>query len=242
MFKKSFSISFPSFTLFLIICFWLTARSTVDFLPTRSKRTFKSWFQYFVLRICTFSTLDYPRVLTLWPGTFEDMHRTLGEPRTLWGSQRLWGPRTLGEPRTLGGPRTLWGLRTLWGSKTLGGPRTLRLPRKLQAPSTLWGLRTLGGPRTPGWLKTLWGPRTLWGFRILWWSRKDPGTYELAKVSWFPHHVFNLVEFTIKGRFIYHCWMHINLGYIFFEKEVKSFYLNYSMCNSRNSYLSVNCM
>ena len=80
-------------------------------------------------------------------------------------------------------------------------------PRTLLRHSTLWGSRTLWRPRT------LWGPTTLWGLRILWWSRKDPGTYKLTKGSWFSHHVFNLVKLTVKGRFIYHCWMQINLKY-----------------------------
>ena len=139
-------------------------------------------------------------------------------PNTLWGPRTLWSPRTLCEPRILGGPRTLRVLRTL------GRPRALR------------GSRTLSGPgpyENPGHYENS-GPY------------EDPKFFDdpwktQAKVSWFPHHVFNLVEFTIKGRFIYHCWMHINLGYIFLEKEVKSFYLNYSMCHSRNSYWSVNC-
>ena len=39
--------------------------------------------------------------------------------------------------------------------------------------------------------------------RILWWPR----------ISRFPHRVFNLVEFVIKGKFIYHCWMQINLSF-----------------------------
>ena len=55
--------------------------------------------------------------------------------------------------------------------------------------------------------------RTLWRLWIHWWPRKDPGAYKLAKVSWFPHHVFNLVEFTVKGRFICHCWMQIYLKF-----------------------------
>ena len=59
--------------------------------------------------------------------------------------------------------------------------------------------------------RTLRGPKTLWGLRILWGPTKDPVTYKLAKVSWFPYHVFNMVEFTIKGRFIYYCWMQVNL-------------------------------
>ena len=64
-------------------------------------------------------------------------------------------------------------------------------------PRTLWGPGDLGG------LRTLWEPRTLWGFRILCWPRKHLWTYKLAKVSWFPQHAFNLVDFTIKGRFIH---------------------------------------
>ena len=55
--------------------------------------------------------------------------------------------------------------------------------------------------------------RTLWGLWIHWWPREDPGAYKPAKVSWFPHHVFNLVEFTVKGRFICHCWMQIYLKF-----------------------------
>ena len=55
--------------------------------------------------------------------------------------------------------------------------------------------------------------RTLWRLWIHWWPRKDPGAYKLAKVSWFPHNVFNLVEFTVKGRFICHCWMQIYLKF-----------------------------
>ena len=98
-------------------------------------------------------------------------------------------------PRTLLGPRILWWPSTLWGHRTLGGSRMLRGPR------------FLGGSRTLG------GHRTLRGYRILWWPRKDAGTYKLAKVSWFPHHVFNLVEFKIKGRFICHCLMQINLTF-----------------------------
>ena len=85
------------------------------------------------------------------------------------------------------------------------------------------------GPRTLWRRRTLGGSRTLWGFRILWWPRKDPGTYYLAKVSWFPHHVFNLVENTIKGRFIYHCWMQINLAYTLFWKRSDIFHRNYSI-------------
>ena len=64
-------------------------------------------------------------------------------------------------------------------------------------PRTLWGPGDLGG------LRTLWEPRTLWGFRILCWPRKHLWPYKLAKVSWFPQHAFNLVDFTIKGRFIH---------------------------------------
>ena len=70
-------------------------------------------------------------------------------------------------------------------------------PRTLRGPRTLAESRTLCGPRA------LWGLRTLWGLRILWWPRKDLGTYKLAKFCWFPHHVFNLVELTIKDQFIY---------------------------------------
>ena len=38
----------------------------LTFCRTRSKHAFKTWLQYFVLRICAFSALDYPRILTLW--------------------------------------------------------------------------------------------------------------------------------------------------------------------------------
>ena len=90
------------------------------------------------------------------------------------------------------------------------------LEKRDSGPRTLGDPRTLYGPRTLEGLRTLWGPKTLWGFRILWWPRKDAGTYKLAKVSWLPNVLFNLVEFTIKGRFIWHCWMQIHLGYILF--------------------------
>ena len=98
--------------------------------------------------------------------------------------------------------------------------RRIRIPRRTHNPMRTQNpmrTRTLGGPRSLSGP----GPKTLWGFRILWWPRKDPGTYKLAKVSWFPHHVFNLVEITI--RFIYHCWMQINLGYILFWKRSNIF-------------------
>ena len=93
-------------------------------------------------------------------------------------------------PRTLRGPKTQDPMRSQDPMKTQDSMRT-------QDPR---GFRNLWGPRN------LRGPRNLWGLKILWWPRKDPGTYKLAKVFWFPYHVFNLVEFTIKGRFIYHCW------------------------------------
>ena len=35
------------------------------FCLTKSKHAFKTWLQYFLLRICPFSTLDYPCILTL---------------------------------------------------------------------------------------------------------------------------------------------------------------------------------
>ena len=146
------------------------------------------------------------------------------------GHWTLWGLRTIREPRILWGPRTQGGPRILWGARTLWGPRTLWRPRTLSGPKTLGECRTLPGPRilrrthdswrTQNPRRTLWGPttprepRTLWRFRILWRPRnKEPRTYKPAKVSWFSHHVINFVEFKIEGRFIYHCWMQINLTF-----------------------------
>ena len=100
------------------------------------------------------------------------------------------GPRTLWEPMTLGGPRTFGGSQD---------PRSAQDSRRTQnsiRTKTLWGPKTLRGLRTLWVPRILWRPRDPWGLIILWWPMKDP----LAKVSWFPHHVFNLVEFTIKGR------------------------------------------
>ena len=114
------------------------------------------------------------------------------------------GPSTLWGPRTLWGPSTLWAPRTLWGPWTLWGPRISWAPRILWGPGTIGGSRTLWEPRTLRRLRAFWGPRTPWGFRFLWRPRKDPRT-------WFPHHVFSLVEFTIHSRFTYHCWMQIKL-------------------------------
>ena len=142
-----------------------------------------------------------------------------------WHTGKM-GPRTQDSMRTQNPIRTQDPTRTQDSMKTndlmrtqepmrTQDPKRTQGPRRTQKPirtMTLWRPRTLGG------LRTLWGPRTLWGCRILWWPRKDPGTYKLAKVSWFPHHVFNLAEFTSKGRFIYHCWMQINLGCILFWK------------------------
>ena len=116
-------------------------------------------------------------------------------------------------------------------SRTQGSRRTQDPIRT----RVLWGPRTLGAPR---WHRTPWGPRTLWGLIILWWSRKDPRTYKLIKVSWFPHQLFNLVEFTIKGRFIYHCWMQINLT--FFVKLALEIKREYSENNDNSEYLLFN--
>ena len=139
--------------------------------------------------------------------------RTYEEPGPLGGPKTLRGPRTLEWPRTLRGPKTLGGYRTLGRPRALREPRTLGGLRTLGGPKTLEGYRTLRRPRTLGRFRYLWGPRTLWVLRIIWWPRKDPGTYKLAKVSWFPNQVFNLVEFTNKGSFNYHCWMQINLTF-----------------------------
>ena len=139
---------------------------------------------------------------------------------------RIWhtgktGHKTLREPRpqdpmrTQDLSRTQNPMRTQNFIKTQDPRRTQDL-RRTQNPKwirNLWGLRALGGLRTLWEPRILWGPRILWEFQILLWPRKHPGTYKLAKVSWFPHHVLNLVEFRIKGRFIYYCWMQINLTY-----------------------------
>ena len=119
---------------------------------------------------------------------------------------RIWhtgkaGHKTLTEPRTQDPMRTQDPVRT----------QDLRRTQNPKWIRNLWGLRALGGLRTLWEPRILWGPRILWEFQILLWPRKHPRTYKLAKVSWFPHHVLNLVEFRIKGRFIYHCWMQINL-------------------------------
>ena len=46
---------------------------------------------------------------------------------------------------------------------------------------------------------------------MAYWKR---GTQEPER-TWFPHHVFNLVEFTNKDRFVYHCWMNADKLNIF---------------------------
>ena len=92
------------------------------------------------------------------------------------------------------------------GPRTLRGPRT-QDPMKTQDPMRTQDLmRTQDPIRTQDTSRTQESTRTRNPMRT-----QDPGNYKLAKVSWFPHHLFNLVEFTIKDRFIYHCWMQINL-------------------------------
>ena len=95
-------------------------------------------------------------------------------------------------------------------------PRKTKDCKGMQDPIRAQELKRTQNPiRT----RTLWGPRTLgglsalWVCRTLWWPRKKAGTYKLAKVSWFPHHVFNLVKFEIKGWFSFNCWMQINLTF-----------------------------
>ena len=92
------------------------------------------------------------------------------------------------------GPWENPGPRTLWGPRTLGGLRPWEDPElnKNQDP-----MRTHNPKRTQD-LVIPWGPRALWELIILWWPTKDPETHKLAKVFWFTHHVFNLVEFPIE--------------------------------------------
>ena len=108
--------------------------------------------------------------------------------------------------------------KTLRGPMTLEGPGPYKDPGPYEDPESCSdqdptrtqdpiGTQNPIRIQDPRPTQAFWGPRTLRGFRIFWWPRKDPETYKLTKVSWFPHRVFNLVEFTIKSRFVYYCWM-----------------------------------
>ena len=110
-----------------------------------------------------------------------------------WHNEKT-GPRTLRTPSIQDPMRTQDTMRTQDVMRTQDPTRT----QNSMGTKTLWGPRTLRGLRTL-WVPTiLWGPRVLREFIILWWPTKDPEAYKL--VSWFPHHVFHLVEFTTTGR------------------------------------------
>ena len=125
------------------------------------------------------------------------------------------GPRTLRGPRIQNPMRTQDPMGTQEPMRTQDpmGTQDHMRTQNLIRTKTLWGPRTLRGLRTLWIPRILWRPRAVWGLIIFWWPTNNPETYKLAEVSWFPYHVFNLVEFTIKGRFIYHCWMQINLTF-----------------------------
>ena len=120
----------------------------------------------------------------------QDLQRT--QDPGPYGNQdpmRIQGPMKTQDPmRTHGTMRSQDPKRTQDHRRTQDPRRTQNSIRT----KTPWGPRTLRRLRALWVTRILWGPMALGGLIILWWPMKDPKTYKLAKVFWFPHHVFKI--------------------------------------------------